>query len=59
MRGSAKPIRATPEYGRGTGIPNPIDVHVLISSAYAERRSTLAKQFGLGNSRRRRNATTP
>jgi transcriptional regulator with XRE-family HTH domain len=29
-KGSAKPsaVRAAPEYGRGTGIPNPIDIHV-------------------------------
>ena len=30
MKSSAKPLtaRAAPEYGRGTGIPNPIDIHV-------------------------------
>lgn len=52
MKSSKKPSGDTPRYGRGTGIPNPIDVHV--GKRIRTRRlflgmnqETLAKALGL------------
>jgi transcriptional regulator with XRE-family HTH domain len=52
LKAPSKSARATPEYGRGTGIPNPIDVHVgkrirICRLLLGMNQQTLAEALGL------------